>query len=665
MTVAIVTTQRTWTPESEPWANYHLSLGFTKIYVFVDDGRADYLPSSPAVQLIPTSREYWESHTPNEWQHYLADVRRDYGAQDFGSPENLTKRQVLNANAGLAMAIANGIDWILHIDDDEYFWCPDSSADQHFDALTRAGVNNVVYLNHEAVLFGPETPPEKRCRTVFKKNWTALWEHQRNNIHQVLPGKPYFSCYSNGKAAARCLPGITVPNGAHSMWINDPMLAEAKFCRPGILHRPYKDASQFCNKYLSQGTFSTETLLGKPWNLPEIQAKAQQLVAEQDLDGLRSLYEQAVTVSEAERLVLERDGYLLLPDTLLPFDEEILAAAKPPPPAHRPMTAQKMNVAITSMQRTWTEASEPWVQHHLSLGFTKIYVFVDSGRIDYTPSSSAVELIPCTKEYWDSLPSHLFGIEEVRRDFGTAEHGTPERSMHRQIINTTMALQHAARDGMDWLLHIDDDEYFWSPNKSVGEYFSEIPENIGTVSFVNHEAVLFSEDTDDVRRQRSFKKNWASLTTEQHSQWYTIIPGKPYFSSYCGVKTAARVAPGALPDGVHKFFVDAAFGSLTSTLPCLLHRPYKSVNHFCDKHMSLGTWPTDRVFGGPWNPPEIYVKAEELVRRNDIEGLRSLYSHVVAWNNNDWDRMEAAGFVVTIDEPLPYHPGWQPSLASK
>jgi hypothetical protein len=223
MTVAIVTTQRTWTPESEPWANYHLSLGFTKIYVFVDDGRADYLPSSPAVQLIPTSREYWESHTPNEWQHYLADVRRDYGAQDFGSPENLTKRQVLNANAGLAMAIANGIDWILHIDDDEYFWCPDSSADQHFDALTRAGVNNVVYLNHEAVLFGPETPPEKRCRTVFKKNWTALWEHQRNNIHQVLPGKPYFSCYSNGKAAARCLPGITVPNGAHSMWINDPI----------------------------------------------------------------------------------------------------------------------------------------------------------------------------------------------------------------------------------------------------------------------------------------------------------------------------------------------------------------------------------------------------------------------------------------------------------
>lgn len=342
MTVAIVTTQRSWKPESEPWANYHLSLGFTKIYVFVDDGRTDYLPSSPAVQLIPCSREYWESHTPKLWQHYLADVRRDYGAQDFGSPENLTKRQVLNANAGLALAIADGIDWILHIDDDEYFWCPDTSAAEHFDSLKRAGINNVVYFNHEAALFGPETPPEKRQRTCFKKNWVGLWEHQRTSIHRVLSGKPYFACYSNGKAAARCLPDITIPNGAHSIWINDPMLMKAEFCKPGILHRPYKDASQFCDKYLLQGKFSTETMLGMPWNLPEIQAKAQQLVRENDTSGLRSLFEQLVTVSETERVALENEGFLLTPELPLPCDEVVptpVAAQAPriPPPAPRPL----------------------------------------------------------------------------------------------------------------------------------------------------------------------------------------------------------------------------------------------------------------------------------------------------------------------------------------
>jgi hypothetical protein len=323
MTVAIVSTQRTWKKESEPWARYHLSLGFSKIYVFCDDGRTDCKPSSSAVELIPCSKEYWDRHSPKSWQQYVDDVRREHGGPLFGSPESLTKRQVLNANAGFALAARDGIDWVLHIDDDEYFWCPDTSADAHFDGLQRAGTNYAVYLNHEAALFGDETPAEVKQRTCFKKNWMGLWDSQRNSIATVLPHKPYFSCYANGKAAARVLAeDIVVPNGAHTIWINDPMLAKAEFCRPGILHRPFKNAAQFCDKYLAQGTFSTETMAGMPWNVPEVQAKAQQLVRVNDVAGLRMLFEQLVTVSEAERVILEREGFLLTPDAPLPCDDE-------------------------------------------------------------------------------------------------------------------------------------------------------------------------------------------------------------------------------------------------------------------------------------------------------------------------------------------------------
>lgn len=340
MKVAIVSTQRTWKRESEPWAKYHLSLGFSKIYVFCDDGRTDYKPSSSAVELIPCSKEYWDTQSPKLWQHYLADVRRDYGGPHFGSPESLTQRQVLNLNAGFALAARDGVDWVLHIDDDEYFWCPDMSADAHFDGLHRAGANYAVYLNHEAALFGDETPAEKKLRTCFKKNWVGLWENQRSSISRVLPNKPYFACYSNGKPAARVMAeGIVVPNGAHTIWINDPMLAKAEFCRPGILHRPYKNAAQFCNKYLAQGTFSTEMMLGMPWNLPEIQAKAQLLVREANAEGLRALFEQLVTVSEAERVTLENEGFLLTPDALLPCDEQWLiqqSQQTPPPPPRGP-----------------------------------------------------------------------------------------------------------------------------------------------------------------------------------------------------------------------------------------------------------------------------------------------------------------------------------------
>jgi hypothetical protein len=257
MTVAIVSTHRTWNQQSEPWARYHLSLGFSRIYVFVDDGRLDDMSSSGDVRLIACSKAYWEAHSPRHYQDHLADVRRAWGAPNFGSPESVIQRQCLNANTGLGLAAADGIDWLLHIDDDEYFWCPDTSVDAHFHALQRAGMHKVQYFNHEAVLLGPETPAEKRRRTSFKKNWSSLEGNQRRNIERVTGGKPYFSCYSNGKSAARVLPDRVVAYGVHTFWFDDPMVmgVKAKFFRPGILHRPFKDVAQFCSKYMAQGTF--------------------------------------------------------------------------------------------------------------------------------------------------------------------------------------------------------------------------------------------------------------------------------------------------------------------------------------------------------------------------------------------------------------------------
>lgn len=322
MKVAIVSTQRTWNKESEPWAQYHLSLGFSKIYVFCDDGRTDCAPSSSAVELIPCSRQYWDNHSPQLWRHYVDDVRREFGNPNFGAPEILTKRQVLNTDAGLGLAARDGMDWLLHIDDDEYFWCPGTSADEHFDGLQRAGMKHSVYFNHEAALFGDETPADKKRRTCFKKNWMGLTDSQRSAIPTVLPDKPYFACYFNGKSAVRIMAeGMVTPNGAHAFWVMDPMIATAEFCQPSILHRPYKTAAQFCNKYMSQGTFSTETLFGARWDLPKIQADAQHLVRENDTEGLRELFEKVVTVSESERVALENHGFLLTPDVALPFDD--------------------------------------------------------------------------------------------------------------------------------------------------------------------------------------------------------------------------------------------------------------------------------------------------------------------------------------------------------
>lgn len=318
-----------------------------------------------------------------------------------------------------------------------------------------------------------------------------------------------------------------------------------------------------------------------------------------------------------------------------------------------------MDVAIVSTQRAWNKECECWAQYHLSRGFKKIYVYIDDGHTDHIPQTSGVEFIACTKAYWDSLTPDSIGgffgwMETLQIGFGTAAHRTPENVMIRQMINTCLALKRAADDGIDWLLHIDDDEYFWCPDSSVNEHFSGIHAGIGMMYYLNHEAILLCEgDFSNNGQRTSFRKNFECLTEEQKTAWSTIIPGKPYFASYCGGKSAARVRPNTTPDGCHLFHIDPALEKAGSSMPCILHRPYRSISHFCDKHLSNGIWATDWCFGRPWIPPEIYVSAQQLVKDNDLDQLRSLYSRSVALTNAERDKIEAAGYLLTIEAPWP------------
>jgi len=335
MTVAIVSTQRTWNKESEPWAHYHLSRGFSKIYVFVDEGRTDFQPSSRAVQLTACTQEYWAAHkTHPSWWAFAEAVRSHYGTPFFGSPECLIQRQVLNAIAGLGLAAADGIDWLLHIDDDEYFWCPDMPVADHFDGLTRAGIATAVYQNHEAAILGPDTPPEKRRRTWFKKNHKFVG----GRVPYLGDGKPYFKSYANGKSAGRVLPDKVIPNGPHTFWVDESIFASAEFGRPGVLHRPFKDLSQFCRRYLSLGVYPTEVIMGRPVDPHPIQVKAQQLISEGNTAGLLKLFEEMGIHSEAERALMEEQGFLMTTEEPLPFEaeEEVLVDDTKPAPVFEP-----------------------------------------------------------------------------------------------------------------------------------------------------------------------------------------------------------------------------------------------------------------------------------------------------------------------------------------
>ena len=183
---------------------------------------------------------------------------------------------------------------------------------------------------------------------------------------------------------------------------------------------------------------------------------------------------------------------------------------------------------------------------------------------------------------------------------------------------------------------------------------------IAWAHYWNHEAVLLDEGVSPPARGRTvYRKNPHALTRVQRSAIPSVLPGKPYFTSHEGGKTAARVMPDTLPRGVHSFqFENPMLGESAFTVPAILHLPYKSAAHFCDKHLTQGIFSTEQLFGMQWTPPGVYAEAQHLCRGQDIEGLRALYSRAVTLTQAERDRLETHGYLLTTQAPLPFDADW-------
>ncbi|NRO98847.1 hypothetical protein GWC77_23325 [Paraburkholderia sp. NMBU_R16] len=308
MNAAIVSTHKTWDRHGGDWAEYHLAQGFSKIYVYVDGERPEVDVDIPGVDVIFCGAEYWRSHVPQAgYREHLSQVQAAIGTAAWGSPESLTNRQVLNTCCGLDRARAEGVAWLLHIDDDERFWCPGVAVMDHFEDMTERGIIHAHYWNHEAVVLpGGDTDD----RILLKKNWEALSDEQRSLIPSLCSGKPYFVSYSNGKSAAR-IDRSTEPHGAHYFKSADvPPSASCEMSNPAICHMPYRSVDHFCDKHLSLGTFDNR-LFGVPWFPQQVYSEARECVRRGDVAGLRKLYLDRVLVGSAELDALAKHDFLI------------------------------------------------------------------------------------------------------------------------------------------------------------------------------------------------------------------------------------------------------------------------------------------------------------------------------------------------------------------
>ncbi|KDD75483.1 hypothetical protein H632_c662p2, partial [Helicosporidium sp. ATCC 50920] len=230
-----------------------------------------------------------------------------------------------------------------------------------------------------------------------------------------------------------------------------------------------------------------------------------------------------------------------------------------------------------------------WLNYARALGVTHFYLFTE-GRANLEANVAALQREP--------------GVTVIRNDEELARAHASSRIWSenwlssffhkpcnyelfvRQSLNMEIAIRHAARDGVDWILHIDTDELIWpggSPHYSLAQILAAVEPSVDVVVFPNYEAMPERDDVQDPFLEVTlFKRNFEHVDQSVYFAHYREVAhdNGNFFLTYGNGKAAARVQKGLRPNGAHRWqnYLKIV-NEITSAQAAVLHYTY---NRFSD-----------------------------------------------------------------------------------
>ena len=297
--IALASTLRNAGAVLDSFIRYHRAIGFDHLFLFFDD------PEDPA---IDTARAYaGVSAIPRDDRLRQRWASSGLVAASFAEAEVMA-RQVLNLEVAIGLALAQHIDWLLHIDGDDLFYAPHQSVKEHFASLTARNVPGMTYANYEAVPEQVDIVDFFKEATLFKKTGSGEimegFNDRQRALAKTFPQISYrfFHFYKNGKSAARVQAGL-LPGGVHRFWPPAGKLVAAGPDDPLILHYPCCGFTPFWNKFITlervyvQGR---ETWWGKDvtQRLGLFYSNARDVVRRRDEQEARAFYRDRYVISD-------------------------------------------------------------------------------------------------------------------------------------------------------------------------------------------------------------------------------------------------------------------------------------------------------------------------------------------------------------------------------
>lgn len=192
----IVATIKAPVSEILKFVAHHLELGVDRIFLFLDDNNPDAIAAlrgHPKVTLTRTDRDYWQN---------LNGKR----------PAKHQVRQ--SANATNAYTMANDIDWLLHIDVDEFLW-PDRPVT---DILRDLSADTLVARVHPSEALASEDVANDMTDTPDGTTYFKAWmpaNGKRIELAQQI--YPTFGLYVKGGFLSHIAGKIFVRTGQNHM----------------------------------------------------------------------------------------------------------------------------------------------------------------------------------------------------------------------------------------------------------------------------------------------------------------------------------------------------------------------------------------------------------------------------------------------------------------
>jgi hypothetical protein len=291
--------------------------------------------------------------------------------------------------------------------------------------------------------------------------------------------------------------------------------------------------------------------------------------------------------------------------------------------------------AIVTTLRNAGAVLDSFVSYHRAIGFSHVFLFFDDpadpdlARASAMTDVTAIAHDAALRNSWQTLPS--YPIYRTSLD---------SEVMSRQLLNVEHAMRLARRRGHDWLLNIDSDELFFSPDENVAEHFAQLTATPAEcVSYLNYEAIPESDEIGDYFREVDlFKLPFGAVRVHLPSVMgraeQSVPQLRPFFHFYTNGKSAVRLSVDGLSTaGVHAFRrLKGRLASVESKRQFILHYPCCGFDAFWTKYVTLGRF-ADKWWGAFDIAQAIgsfHLEARDVIAQGGREAALAFYRERLA-----------------------------------